>query len=128
MNLAMAGWLACSHDPRSYASRSLMLLAGPTKLDRSLGEGPDKACIPVFQARGFDSWFTTRNCKKLSCYGNCNEDINYCDGLPQSSDLYEWQKWKAERKLLTGKRKSSELKQRPGLDSGMFIPCMRLAS
>ena len=59
MNLATAGWLACSNDPRSYASKSLMPLAGPTKLDRSLGEGPDKACIPVFQARGFDSRVTT---------------------------------------------------------------------
>ena len=53
MPLAVAEWLVCSNDPRSDASRSLMLLADPTKLDRSLGEGPDEACIPVLQARGF---------------------------------------------------------------------------
>ena len=77
MRLAMAGWLACSNDPRSYASRSFMLLAGRTKVDRSLGEGPDEACILVLQARGFGSGLTTQNCKNLSCYGNSNEDINY---------------------------------------------------
>ena len=64
MHLADAGWLACSNDPKSYAGRSLMLLAGPTKPDRSLGEGPDEACIPVLQARGFGSGLTTRNCNK----------------------------------------------------------------
>ena len=42
MHLATAGWLPCSNDPRSHAGRSRMLLAGPTKLDRSLGEGPDE--------------------------------------------------------------------------------------
>ena len=60
MGLGAAEWLACSNDPSSYASRSLMLLAGPTKLDRSLGEGPDKICIPVHQARWFGSGLTTR--------------------------------------------------------------------
>ena len=79
MRLAAAGWLACSNDPRTYAGSSLMLLAGPTKPDRSLGEGPDEACIPVLQARGFGSGLTTWNCKKKEryCYGNSNENINY---------------------------------------------------
>ena len=58
------GVLASSNDPRSYAGRSLILLAGPTKPDRSLGEGPDEACILVLQARGFGSRLTTRNCKQ----------------------------------------------------------------
>ena len=41
-----------------------MLPAGPTKPERSLGEGQDKACIPVLQAGVFGSGLTTQNCKK----------------------------------------------------------------
>ena len=41
-----------------------MLLAGPTKPDRSLGEEPDEAYILVLQVRGFGSGLTTQNCKK----------------------------------------------------------------
>ena len=93
MGLGAAEWLACSNDPSSYASRSLMLLAGPTKLDRSFGEGPDEAGISVLQARGFCTGSITRNCKTLSCYGNSYEDINYkCVRWPSSifRDLHEW--------------------------------------
>ena len=43
------------YAPRGYAGRRLMPLAGPPKLDRCLGKGPDEACIPVLQARGFGS-------------------------------------------------------------------------
>ena len=68
-----------------------MLLAGPTKPDRSLEEGPDEACIPVLQARGFGSGLTTRNCKKKNGYGNSNEDTDYnCVRWPSRvfKDLY----------------------------------------
>ena len=88
MRLAAAGWLACSNDPRNYAGRSLMLLAGPTKPDRSLGKGPDEACIPVLQARGFGSGLAIRNCKKKKkkdkkrpCYGNSNDDMSFVANL-----------------------------------------------
>ena len=60
----MEGWLACSDDLKSYVGRILMPLAGPAKPDRSLGEGPDEASIPVLQARGFGSGLATRNCTK----------------------------------------------------------------
>ena len=49
----MEGWLACSDDLKSYVGRILMPLAGPAKPDRSLGEGPDEAFIPVLQTREF---------------------------------------------------------------------------
>ena len=88
MRLAAAGWLVCSNDPRSHAGGSLMLLAGPTKPDRSLGEEPDEAYILVLQVRGFGSGLTTQNCKKKKrhCYGNSNKDINYnCVQWPRVS-------------------------------------------
>ena len=65
-----------------------MLLAGATKPDRSLEEGPDEACIPVLQARGFGSGSTTRNCK----IGLVTETATKasttagCDGLQESSE------------------------------------------
>ena len=60
-----------------------MLLAGPTKPDRSLGEGPDEACIPVLQARGFGSRLTTRNCKKDTVTETATKTptTTVCDGL-----------------------------------------------
>ena len=128
MHLATTGWLAHSNNPRSYTGRSLMLLAGPTKLDRSLGEGPDEARMQVLKARGFGSGLTTKNCKKRFCYRKSNEDTNYnCKQWPSSLQRLVWMAVvKAERKLLTERWKSWTPKQRPGLDSGMFVPCMRL--
>ena len=92
--MRLAGWLACSNDPRSYAGRSLMLLTGPTKPDRSSGEEPDEACIPVLQARGFGSWLTTLNCKikeTVTETATKTSTTTVCDGFPESLDLYERQ-------------------------------------
>ena len=66
-----------------------MLLAGPTKSDRSLEEGPGKACILVLQARGFGSGLTTQNCKKKDLVTETatkTSTITVCNGLPESSD------------------------------------------
>ena len=38
------GQTVCLSDPQSYVRRSLVLLAGPTKLNRSVGYRPD--CVP----------------------------------------------------------------------------------
>ena len=43
-----------------------MLLTGPSKPDRSSGEGPDEACIPVLHTRGLGSGLTTRHCEKFT--------------------------------------------------------------
>ena len=40
--LAVAGRPACPYDPQSYAGGSLVLLAGLTMPDWSVGEGTDK--------------------------------------------------------------------------------------
>ena len=88
MCLASEGWLACSTDPRSYAGRSLTLLAGPNKLDRSLGEGPDEAYILVLHTRGFGSGLTTWNCKKDTVTETATKTptTTVCNGLLQSSE------------------------------------------
>ena len=91
MRLAAAGWLACSNDPKNYAGRNLMLLAGPTKPDRSLGEGPDEACIPVLQARRFGLGLTTRNCPKKDTVTETAKKTStttVCNGLSESPGTY----------------------------------------
>ena len=110
------------YDPRSYAGRSLMLLAGPTKPDRSLRKGPDEACILALKARGVDSELTTRNCKKIYLVTETatKTQQQLCAmAFHRLQRLVGMAVVKVERKLLTGKWKSGAQKQRPGLDSGI---------
>ena len=95
MCLAAVGWLVCSSDPRGYAGRSFLPLARPTKTERSLREEPDRAYIPVRQARGFGSCLTTWNSlKKFFLKALVMETAmktsatTVFDGLPESADCH----------------------------------------
>ena len=56
--------------------------------DRSLGEGPDEACIPVLQTRGFGSGLTTWNYNKDTVTETAAKTptTTVCDGLPESPE------------------------------------------
>ena len=101
-----------------------MLLVAPPKPDGSLGEGSDEACIPVFQASEFGSGLTTGNCKKKSCYGASNENMNYND-VRWPSRVF---RGSSESRREATDRKMAVPSGKTKTRIGFFVPCLRLVA
>ena len=100
--------------------------------ERSLEEGPEEACIPVLQARGFGSGLTTRNCKKkifLRKTATKTSAATVCDGLPEFSETCMNSSGESRKEATDRKMEvlSAKTKTRIGFRK-MFVPCTRLTS